>query len=64
MKYKECLAYKQFDPSKRTRFGLKIYKLCEESIGLKYILARTKLIKMIVKECCDEIVKIYNKQGK
>ncbi|XP_017765529.1 PREDICTED: piggyBac transposable element-derived protein 4-like [Eufriesea mexicana] len=33
MKYKGRLAYKQFNPSKRTRFGLKIYKLCEASTG-------------------------------
>lgn len=31
MKYKGRLAYKQFNPSKRARFGLKIYKLCEAS---------------------------------
>ncbi|XP_046142213.1 piggyBac transposable element-derived protein 4-like [Osmia bicornis bicornis] len=33
MKYKGRLAYKQFNPSKRARFGLKIYKLCEASTG-------------------------------
>lgn len=33
MKYKGRLAYKQYNPSKRARFGLKIYKLCEASTG-------------------------------
>ncbi|XP_017795072.1 PREDICTED: piggyBac transposable element-derived protein 4-like [Habropoda laboriosa] len=33
MKYKGRLAYKQFNPSKRARFGIKIYKLCEASTG-------------------------------
>lgn len=33
LKYKGHLAYKQFNPSKRARFGLKIYKLCEASTG-------------------------------
>ncbi|XP_017756490.1 PREDICTED: piggyBac transposable element-derived protein 4-like [Eufriesea mexicana] len=33
MKYKGRLAYKQFDPSKTARFGLKIYKLCKASTG-------------------------------
>lgn len=28
MKFKRCITYKQFNSSKRTRFGLKIYKLC------------------------------------
>ncbi|XP_033361397.1 piggyBac transposable element-derived protein 4-like [Bombus vosnesenskii] len=33
MKYKGRLAYKQFNPSKRARFGIKIYKLCEATTG-------------------------------
>ena len=33
MRYKGRLAYKQFNPSKRARFGLKIYKLCEAKTG-------------------------------
>lgn len=33
MKYKGRLSYKQFNPSKRARFELKIYKLCEASTG-------------------------------
>lgn len=28
MKFKRFITYKQFSPSKRVRFGLKIYKLC------------------------------------
>ncbi|XP_023288038.1 piggyBac transposable element-derived protein 4-like [Orussus abietinus] len=30
---KDRLAYKQFNPSKRARFGIKIYKLCEAKSG-------------------------------
>ncbi|KAK2578806.1 hypothetical protein KPH14_012835 [Odynerus spinipes] len=33
MRYKGRLIYKQFNPSKRARFGLKIYKLCEAKTG-------------------------------
>ena len=33
MKYKGCLSYKQFNPSKRARFGIKFYKLCESKSG-------------------------------
>lgn len=29
MKFRGRLSYKQFNPSKRARFGVKIYKLCE-----------------------------------
>nr|XP_034194807.1 piggyBac transposable element-derived protein 4-like [Osmia lignaria] len=33
MRYKGRLSYKQFNPSKRARFGLKIYKLCDANTG-------------------------------
>ncbi|XP_043498457.1 piggyBac transposable element-derived protein 4-like [Polistes fuscatus] len=33
MRYKGRLIYKQFNPSKRAKFGIKIYKLCEASTG-------------------------------
>ncbi|XP_015437848.1 PREDICTED: piggyBac transposable element-derived protein 4-like [Dufourea novaeangliae] len=33
MRYKGRLMYKQFNPSKRARFGIKIYKLCKASTG-------------------------------
>lgn len=33
MKYKGRSGYKQFNPSKRARFGIKIYKLCEATTG-------------------------------
>lgn len=33
MKFKGRLSYIQFNPSKRARFGIKIYKLCESSSG-------------------------------
>lgn len=36
MKFKGRLSYKQFNPSKRARFGIKIYKLCESSSGYCY----------------------------
>ncbi|XP_046997952.1 piggyBac transposable element-derived protein 4-like [Schistocerca americana] len=36
MKFKGRLSYKQFIPSKRTRFGIIIYKLCRSSSGYCY----------------------------
>lgn len=33
MKFRGRLAYVQFNPSKRARFGIKFYKLCESSSG-------------------------------
>lgn len=33
MKFKGRLPYKQFNPSKRARFGIKFYKLCESKSG-------------------------------
>ena len=36
MKYKGRLSYKQFNPSKRARFGIKFYKLCESGSGYCY----------------------------
>lgn len=33
MRYNGHLIYKQFNPSKRARFGLKIHKLCEAHSG-------------------------------
>lgn len=38
MKNKGCLSYNQFNPSKRTRFGIKFYKLCELKSGTAKIL--------------------------
>lgn len=34
--YKRCLSYKQFNPSKRARFDIKFYKLCESESGYCY----------------------------
>lgn len=36
MKFKGCLSYKQFNPSKRARFGIKFYKLCESDSAYCY----------------------------
>lgn len=36
MKFRGRLSYKQFNPSKRARFGVKIYKLCESESGYCY----------------------------
>ena len=33
VKFKGRLSYKQYNPSKRARFGIKVYKLCESSTG-------------------------------
>ena len=33
MKYTGRMSYKQFNPSKRARFGVKFYKLCEFKSG-------------------------------
>ncbi|GFR13151.1 piggyBac transposable element-derived protein 4 [Trichonephila clavata] len=33
MKFKGRLSYKQFNPSKRARFGIKFYKICESKSG-------------------------------
>lgn len=33
MKYTGRMSYKQFNPSKRARFGVKFYKLCESKSG-------------------------------
>ncbi|KAL3225609.1 hypothetical protein MRX96_049170 [Rhipicephalus microplus] len=33
MKFRGRLSYVQFNPSKRARFGVKFYKLCESSSG-------------------------------
>lgn len=33
MKYKGRMSYKQYNPSKRARFGVKFYKLCESKSG-------------------------------
>ena len=36
MKFRGRLSYIQFNPSKRARFGVKFYKLCESSSGYCY----------------------------
>lgn len=36
MKFKGRMSYKQFNPSKRARFGIKFYKLCESASGYYY----------------------------
>ncbi|XP_017759329.1 PREDICTED: piggyBac transposable element-derived protein 4-like [Eufriesea mexicana] len=36
MKFRGRLSYKQFNPSKRARFGVKFYKLCESDSGYCY----------------------------
>ncbi|KAL6419436.1 hypothetical protein ACFW04_011413 [Cataglyphis niger] len=36
VKFKGRLSYKQYNPSKRARFGIKVYKLCESSTGYCY----------------------------
>nr|XP_022921145.1 piggyBac transposable element-derived protein 4-like [Onthophagus taurus] len=36
MKFKGRLSYRQFNPSKRARFGVKFYKLCESDSGYCY----------------------------
>ncbi|XP_015433735.1 PREDICTED: piggyBac transposable element-derived protein 4-like [Dufourea novaeangliae] len=36
MKFKERMSCKQFNPSKRARFGIKFYKLCESASGYCY----------------------------
>ncbi|KAK2578804.1 hypothetical protein KPH14_012833 [Odynerus spinipes] len=36
IKFKGRLSYKQYNPSKRARFGIKMYKLCESSTGYCY----------------------------
>ena len=36
MKFRGRLSYIQFNPSKRARFGVKFYKLCESSFGYCY----------------------------
>ncbi|XP_043494109.1 piggyBac transposable element-derived protein 4-like [Polistes fuscatus] len=36
IKFKGRLSYKQYNPSERARFGIKVYKLCESSSGYCY----------------------------
>ncbi|XP_017795982.1 PREDICTED: piggyBac transposable element-derived protein 4-like [Habropoda laboriosa] len=36
MKFKGRMSYRQFNPSKRARFGIKFYKLCESASGYCY----------------------------
>ncbi len=36
MKFKGRLSYKQYNPSKRARYGIKFYKLCESASGYCY----------------------------